>query len=438
MATWKVIEALYKNEIARPIRMCPHLTAKHIYLPFGCKMKVSYAVQVLSHSTKSALNTLVDEGILDKDFAAGTIEFISKMNDLWDIVNSSKVNLKSLKTAITSTILEQRIAQLEEMKLWITSLRVVDPMTRKQKPTFPFQRSWYITLTAFQKISKMLLVEQNLKFVMLRRFNQDVVENLFSQCRLDKGGLRSHPNSVEALQTLSTLAISMFMTPHKSKTNCEADGEINLLSLHSTSSLLNDTSHNSFESALVTKSYSNYCDEIRSAKSIGLKSIWLTDKIEGLPNIDRKICEYITGAGICKMKKKLNCNECISKVIDIENTENNFICNKNYCPDRKKGLLQPTLAMSMQFYTIENIFRKKTKDNLLQPKIKQQLSHAINSLCQFTFLPSCHRKFISDFLINYYLNTRIAFCCKLANEKIINCAKMKRKLKRLNVPHKTL
>lgn len=105
VAKWEVLEKFYENEASRPIRLCPKLTMNHLKLPFGWAMKVSPAAQLLSHSVKAGLQTLVLEGIIDQEATAGTIEFVDKINDLWDLMNSCKPFLKSIKTVVTLQIL---------------------------------------------------------------------------------------------------------------------------------------------------------------------------------------------------------------------------------------------------------------------------------------------------------------------------------------------
>ena len=71
------------------LKMIPKITTRHIGdLKFGKAMKVKLAVQVLSHSMSAALNEKLSRGQLESS-AAATSCYCKKMNDIFDILNSS-------------------------------------------------------------------------------------------------------------------------------------------------------------------------------------------------------------------------------------------------------------------------------------------------------------------------------------------------------------
>ena len=77
-ASWKDCLAFWEIENASSLRMCPKLTNSHFHLELFNKMKVNLALQVLSHSTAAAMNTLVDIGKMPKSFR-NTAFFIEKV-----------------------------------------------------------------------------------------------------------------------------------------------------------------------------------------------------------------------------------------------------------------------------------------------------------------------------------------------------------------------
>jgi len=82
------------------IRTAPKLTHAHIYPGPSEKMRVYLAAQVFSHT---AMQTYQSLGKLSFD-SLRTIQFIEKMDDLFDIFNSSKIpNSKDFRKPFKNT-----------------------------------------------------------------------------------------------------------------------------------------------------------------------------------------------------------------------------------------------------------------------------------------------------------------------------------------------
>lgn len=72
-------------------------------------MRVKYAVQILSHTVSAALHTYIDLGKLPEE-ARSTANFIESMNNLFDVLNSSRVKVKNkLKTAFKLTDAQEKV-----------------------------------------------------------------------------------------------------------------------------------------------------------------------------------------------------------------------------------------------------------------------------------------------------------------------------------------
>ena len=84
---WKDIEQFYNKDKELPIRAAPKLTDKHIRPNNFEKMKVRYAMQILSHTVAASLCTYVSVGGLSPA-AMGTAEFLSKFDSLFDCSTS--------------------------------------------------------------------------------------------------------------------------------------------------------------------------------------------------------------------------------------------------------------------------------------------------------------------------------------------------------------
>lgn len=102
LINWKHIVDFYNIDSKLPIRMAPKLTQKHISLPPFTVMRVKYAVQILSHSVTAGIFAYASLDKLPMD-AVHTADFIEKMDELFDILNSKLLReKKKARSAITS------------------------------------------------------------------------------------------------------------------------------------------------------------------------------------------------------------------------------------------------------------------------------------------------------------------------------------------------
>lgn len=82
------IEQFYNSDKLQTNRKCPKLTHSHIRPNNFEKMKVNLAVQVLSHSVASGMETDIALGLLPTA-ATYTVEVIRNFNNLFDMLNCS-------------------------------------------------------------------------------------------------------------------------------------------------------------------------------------------------------------------------------------------------------------------------------------------------------------------------------------------------------------
>ncbi|GFN89473.1 THAP domain-containing protein 9 [Plakobranchus ocellatus] len=74
-----------------PIRLASKLSKRHIELPNFAKLKVSLAVQVLSHTVAAGISTMVSFKALPPD-ATATAQFVEKFDQLFNCFNSRRFN----------------------------------------------------------------------------------------------------------------------------------------------------------------------------------------------------------------------------------------------------------------------------------------------------------------------------------------------------------
>lgn len=159
-----------------------HITDAHIspgpFQLMSCKL----AMQLFSNRVSTAIQTCILTGQLKSTTAPQTVKMIKKLNDLLDCLNSSSLfNSNPSKCALSDKFPHQLIL-LQNAKKWFETLTI--SQSQKNRPVCFDGMEWTIN-------SIILLFEEQKKigysYLLTRRVNSDVIENLFSVFR-QRGG----------------------------------------------------------------------------------------------------------------------------------------------------------------------------------------------------------------------------------------------------------
>lgn len=219
VAKYEHIVKFYENDKQKSFKLAHKLTNSHIHPTNFDKMKVRYAVPLLSNSVAAGLSTYVDLNIIEES-GRDTAEFVKIMNNLFDALNSS--NLKdNYEYRRTFSGKQLQITYFNEMFKQFQNLKLIDPkngkdVTSKVKFLFGFQ----VTITSIMQLFEDLKSEGS-TFLFTRRLNQDVLENFFGQIRT-KNGLATEPTSRQFMSAFQKLYFSNIIKPPKAG-NCEDD-----------------------------------------------------------------------------------------------------------------------------------------------------------------------------------------------------------------------
>ena len=416
--------------------MCPKLTAAHIYLSTAGTMRVKLAAQIFSHSVAAALQRMVMEGCVTAEEAAGTIELVSKMNILFDYCNATVPFLPSSKFAVSYDNLCSRLTDLEDIKQWIRCWTVVNEGTGAVQNMLPFQKGWICTISSLQSLLQELIGGGTFTFLATRRLNQDAVENLFSVIRRNKGGFNNHPNAIHCMSMLGMLSCNMLMSLKSPGRNCtddddaatDSDAYLRVIHSHNLLPLNSSSTHIQAQCPLSDPSRPSVQ---RAAKSSSLSQLWHSAQCSRLSAIEEDVVEYILGAGIRRLIKNLSCASCSNFFSSKTNTRNRFISLKDFT--NMSALFQPHKLFLKSFGRFETLFRKTIFKLSTGQTVLAKLRNMCLKLGDFSFLPSCHRSYTSNFLVSYFLRTRLHYYCKCRTRDVISKQKLVLKFRRLNV-----
>ncbi|XP_045781419.1 uncharacterized protein LOC123878308 isoform X2 [Maniola jurtina] len=328
-AQWNYIEMVYASDGAQGRARTTKLTDKHIKPNSYDKMKVKFAAQVFSREVFAALqnrmktyedlqlvhNYSVPSVNIDNGFF--TAEIILFINDLFDSLNCAGHTRGELSNALSlnSTHLEfwnNALKKLQSMKFDATDSRESKPISL---------RNFIHDIKTVKHLWADLKKIEGVKFLSLKRLNQDPLENFFSQIR-GQGGASTHPDCHNFVALFKTLLINNITTGQSLYANCTSDTDKMLGTL----------------SSLIDR------------PKLGIQYNDFTTDVENLNFIENSIphenifqtqsASYIAGA-ICRhILPKLDCGECQNCKSTLLSNEiepfHSLIATKEYDSSNKK------------------------------------------------------------------------------------------------------
>ncbi|ODM96489.1 Transposable element P transposase [Orchesella cincta] len=175
----------------KEMKLTHKLGQKHVNIRGQLKQNVRTAFQIFSHSTATAIRTLLKHRSSYEEVA----DFFDMVNDLSDLLNTrfSTPHYNKFKCPYGMHLTEQN-ALLMRAHRCFSSMKVG---YRKSKTYAPFQKGllWNIQshMALYEHLKSKL---ERFEFILTARDNQDFLENLFSVMR-SYGGQNQNPTPVE-------------------------------------------------------------------------------------------------------------------------------------------------------------------------------------------------------------------------------------------------
>lgn len=295
---YDIRETFYIDSKSETTRALPKLTPVHINPNQWQKMRVKYAVQVLSHAMASAMRTAVKSGELHQP-AVNTANFIDKIDQLFDALNSfnkwngKKQYLRPLgnKNPHIEELLQNGIQ-------WVSKIK-----TDKGKvpPCFVGLKNTIIGVLSLYRHLK----EEGMDYLATRRLNQDSLENLFEIIR-KRCGYERNP-SARMLRLNLRAVINNNLKIATENTNCEDSSNDNNILTRISTPIVNTEKH---------------------------ETLNLNINLGGIQNISLESCsrKYTAGYIIKKCIEKFRCEKCQKYLLAINSVDasDELIVNKAY------------------------------------------------------------------------------------------------------------
>ncbi|XP_047994219.1 uncharacterized protein LOC125232552 [Leguminivora glycinivorella] len=151
-ATWSDIVNYRKMEKNKALTLTPSLTEASMKPETMCKMRPQRAARLLSRALAAALTDRAEQGRLG-DSARATAAFIIKINNLYDLLNSSTIKTNSeFQKGLSQD--SNQVGYLTYMKTLFKSLRLENKLGYNEAATMKLSESWRVTIEAALMLQK--------------------------------------------------------------------------------------------------------------------------------------------------------------------------------------------------------------------------------------------------------------------------------------------
>jgi hypothetical protein len=186
-AKWKHIELLHKKQTEEGLTLANKVTKAHVLYKTQ-KMKVRLAVQVFSSSCARALEFLRTSGCPDFQDTQPTEVFLTRLDKLFDILNSRSIRGKGFKAPITMVNAVSRITFLKETKDFLLTLQDSTGQRLCNTKRRTFVLGFCTTIDSVIYLTEKLILGDGingtkLKYLLTYKLSQDHIEIMFGIIR---------------------------------------------------------------------------------------------------------------------------------------------------------------------------------------------------------------------------------------------------------------
>jgi len=353
-------------------------------------MNVALSVALLNNNVAAAILYHIANGHI-ANIHRTTAWFLTIMYKWFKIMTSRYEKLAL--SHLDENVYEDNITFLKDFMNIIRGITVGDGKWK------PFQSGLILCTQTALDLQVEYLEKENFKFLLLGRFTQDALENLFSVIR----GRKSVPDAREFKHTLRLVCLSQFQA-NINRSNYSTDDSDHIIQ---------------YCKEIKNCDLNNTSLEVQCEQSIG--DLWDTEIYEPLLGdeadlsnvIQTALYQLLTGALLYKIKKNFkHCDYCFNSLITNCTTDpnNNISLFSKLREYKENVLIFPTMDIYNIIYKCELLFRKNETKLISN---KQQIIQFVQMFlqdCPTTFIPSCHN--IIYKLIKTFVIARIHFSLK--------------------------
>nr|XP_054922706.1 uncharacterized protein LOC129382580 [Dermacentor andersoni] len=393
------IKRLCETDEKHDLKLAPHLKPKYLSPNHYEKMNVGTACAIFDHGVASAIKLLVDKDKLPKETLT-TTWFLQFVHQSFALMSS-----RTSKMALSDLCPEKGTGAVHFLQGVIevfTKLQIYDA-GKSSSVWKPVHSGVIITTRTALRLRELMIKERGLKYILLSRFAQDALQNLFSTIRLKS----PVPRAREFKYALRMIVLAQFFQPSK-KGSYQIDDGGQLAQFVSTK----------------TNVLKPLEEEVVERNDVSLAA-------------KEQECLHYLASYIARnvLRKNKLCGVCSAALKGSSEDSGRLLKMKNYV-EGKESLCIPSQPVTGLLQEAEEYFRGNEKQLTEGKMTVEDLQQVVKKLECNTQLPSCHKvmeKVLGEFLcrLRFSLRKRNNEMLKLLKEKpkcgsksmVLNCVK---------------
>lgn len=200
---WQLIVNLYEYQKANSVTLANKLTKQHVQF-YKNKMKVKYAVQVLSQSVANALLAMSELKHPDFVNVGATVQYLKTFDRIYDAMNSRSLSQAFGKAPLRERNESQWKALFEDTVSYITGLKTKDGKCVLQSTRYAGFLGWLVNMKTITELYEYVVRSGEMNFMCTFKLSQDPLENFFSSIRMSCG-YNNNPTTVQFQAAFKTL-----------------------------------------------------------------------------------------------------------------------------------------------------------------------------------------------------------------------------------------
>lgn len=183
---WQLIVNLYEYQKEHGFTFANKLNKQHVLFEKN-KMKVKYAVQVLSQSVANALLTLSDLKHPKFVNVQPTVDYLKTFDSIYDIMNSRNLSQRFGKAPVQKTNEDNIKAVFKKTVSYICNLKTQTGQFVLESSRYAAFLGWLVNIKTLTELYEYVITSEEMSFLCTFKLSQDPLENFFSSIRMSCG-----------------------------------------------------------------------------------------------------------------------------------------------------------------------------------------------------------------------------------------------------------
>ena len=224
---WNLIVKLYDYQRRLGFTFANKLSKQHIEFEKN-KMKVKYAVQVLSQSVANALLAMSELKHPDFVNVQATVDYLKKFDRIYDIMNSRNLAQSFDKAPLQKHNEQSWKCVFNETVDYICNLKTKTGQSVLESSRYAAFLGWLVNIKTITELYEYVVTSGEMTFMCTFRLSQDPLEKFFSSIRMSCG-FNNNPTTIQFRAAFESLLCNSLN--RKNNGNCIFDDTITIPSL---------------------------------------------------------------------------------------------------------------------------------------------------------------------------------------------------------------